>query len=133
MIKVSRNAVPVKKIAVKTCRLLELLFRIKYQATVRCEVNFFIPLALLTELSGFIPFLLQLFALHLHHFVQFRVSSVVKLLFFGLVQVCFVCPRFLLPLQDLGQTIKTLLSSLLSTCPYHLSPFGIARPTTASL
>ena len=43
-------------------------------------------------------------------------------------QVFFGRPRFLLPLTSrFRATLKTLSSSLLSTCPYHLTPFAVAN------
>ena len=43
-------------------------------------------------------------------------------------QVFFSHPRFLLPLTSRSRaTFKTLLLSLFSTCPYHLTPFTVAN------
>ena len=43
-------------------------------------------------------------------------------------QVFFGHPRFLLPLTSRSRaTLKTLPSFLLSTCPYHLTPFAVAN------
>ena len=48
-------------------------------------------------------------------------------------QVFFGRPRFLLPVTSrFRATLKTLLSSLLSTCPYHLTPFAVANQSIVS-
>ena len=48
-------------------------------------------------------------------------------------QVFFGRPRFLLPLTSrFRATLKTLSSSLLSTCPYHSTPFAVANRSIVS-
>ena len=81
-----------------------------------------VPLA---EMAGFTPFLLQLLALHPStclvsgHPLSSNQSSLSPLP--GL-------PRFLLSLTSrFRATLKTLSSSFLSTCPYHLTPFAVAN------
>ena len=49
------------------------------------------------------------------------------------LQVFFGHPHFLLPLTSrFRATLKTLSSSLLSTCPYHLTPFAVANRSIVS-
>ena len=65
-------------------------------------------------------------------FAQFRASSFFKPIFSVSSSTCFFQtffsrPHFLLLLASRSRaTLKTLLSSLLSTCPYHQTPFAIA-------
>ena len=48
-------------------------------------------------------------------------------------QVFFDHPRFLLPLTSRSRaTHKTLLPSLLSTCPHYLTPFAVANQSIVS-
>ena len=47
--------------------------------------------------------------------------------------VFFGCPRFLLPFTSNSNSfLRTCPSSLLNTCPYHLTPFAFAIWTTVS-
>ena len=49
-------------------------------------------------------------------------------------QVFFGRPLFLLPLTSRSrETLKTLSSSLLSTCPCHLTPFAVANRSIVSI
>ena len=64
-------------------------------------------------------------------FAQFRASSFFIPIFSVFSFTCFfqvfTCPHFLLPLITRSRaTLTTLFSSLLSTCPYHLTPFIVA-------
>ena len=67
------------------------------------------------------------------HFARFRASSFFKPIFSVSSSTCFFqvfCGRlhFLLPLTSrFRATLKTLSSSLLSTCPCHLTPFAVAN------
>ena len=67
------------------------------------------------------------------HLSRLRASSFFKSIFSVSSSTCFFqvfCghPRFLLPLTSrFRATLKTLSSSLLSTCPYHLTPFAVAN------
>ena len=46
----------------------------------------------------------------------------------------FGCPRFLLPFTSNSNAfLKTCPSSLLNTCPYHLTPFAFASETPFKL
>ena len=90
-----------------------------------------VPLA---AMPGFTPFLLQLLALRLStcldsgHSPSSNQSSLSPPPPPCLFQVFFGRPRFLLPLSLRSRaTLKTLSSSLLSTCPYHLTPFTVAN------
>ena len=86
----------------------------------------------LAEMAGFTPFLLQFLALRLH-LSRLRASSFFKPIFSVSSSTCFFQvffgrPRFLLPVTSrFRATLKTLSSSLLSTCPYHLAPFAVAN------
>ena len=67
------------------------------------------------------------------HLSRLGASSFFKPIFFVSSSTCFFQvffgrPRFLLPLTSRSRaTLKTLSSSLLSTCPYHLTPFVVAN------
>ena len=67
------------------------------------------------------------------HLSRLRASSFFKPVFSVSSSTCFFQvffgrPRFLLPLTSrFRATLKTLSSSLLSTCPYHLTPFAVAN------
>ena len=73
--------------------------------------------------------------LHLSHL---RASSFFKPIFSVSSSTCFFQvffdhSRFLLPLSSrFRATLKTLSSSILSTCPYHLTPFAVANQSIAS-
>ena len=73
------------------------------------------------------------------HLPQFRAFSTLKPLFSVSSSTCFFQvffgrPRFLLPLTSRSRAIlKTLPSSLLSTCPHHLTPFTVANWSTGLL
>ena len=75
---------------------------------------------------------------HSIHFARFWAFSLFKpsfsvYSFTWFFLVFFGCPRFLLALTSRSRaTVKTLLSSLLSTCPYHLIPFAVANPSTVT-
>ena len=65
------------------------------------------------------------------HLSRLRASSFFKPIFSVSFSTCFLQvffgrPRFLLPLTSrFRATLKALSSSLLSTCPYHLTPFAL--------
>ena len=68
------------------------------------------------------------------HFVRLK-TFFFELIFSVSSSTCFFFnrPRFLLPLASRSRaTLKTLSSSLLSTCPYHLTPFGVANRSIVS-
>ena len=73
------------------------------------------------------------------HFARFWASSFFKPIFFVSFSTCFFQlffgrPSFLLPLTSRSRaTLKTLSSSLLSTCSYHLTPFAVANRSIVSL
>ena len=101
------------------------------------EIQFLSGVVPLTEMAGFTPFLLQLLALRPStclvsgHPPSSNQSSLS--LFTCFFQVFFGRPRFLLPLTSrFRATLKTLSSSLLSTCPYHLTPFAVANRSIVS-
>ena len=90
-----------------------------------------VPLA---EMAGFIPFLLQLLALRLSTLLD---SASVKSIFSVSSSTCFQLlfgrPRLFLPLTLRSiATLKTILSPLLSTCPYHLTSFAVANRSIIS-
>ena len=69
------------------------------------------------------------------HFARFKESSFFKPIsvssFTCFFQVFFGRPYFLLRLTSKSRgTLKTLSSSFLCTCPYHLTPFAVANPST---
>ena len=72
------------------------------------------------------------------HLSRLRASSFFKPIFSVSSSTCFFqvffgCPHFLLPLTSrFRATLKTLSSSLLSTCPYHLTPFTVANRSIVS-
>ena len=72
------------------------------------------------------------------HLSRLRASSFFKPIFSVFSSTCFFQvvlgrPRFLLPLTSrFRATLKTLSSSLLSTCPYHLTPFAVANRSIVS-
>ena len=82
------------------------------------------------------PSLPQLFALHLSilldsSFLFKPIFSVFSSTYFFVV--FFGRPCFLLPLTSKSRTtLKTLSSSLFSTCLCHLTPFAVANPFTVS-
>ena len=87
----------------------------------------------LTEMAGFTPIpsaIVCTLSLHLSHL---RASSFFKPIFSVSSSTCyfqvfFGHSCFLLPLASrFRATLKTLSSSLLSTCPYHLTPFAVAN------
>ena len=67
------------------------------------------------------------------HLSRLRASSFFKPIFSVSSSTCFFQvffgrPHFLLPVTSrFRATLKTLSSSLLSTCPYHLTPFAVAN------
>ena len=73
------------------------------------------------------------------HLSRLRATSLFKPLFSVSSSTCFSQvffgrPRFLLPLTSrFRATLKTLLPSLLSTCPYHLTPFAVANRSIVSV
>ena len=88
-----------------------------------------VPLA---EMAGFAPFLLKLLALPFFTLLDSRhppSSNQFFCLFLHLLfQFFFGRPSFLLSLTSrFRATLKILSSSLLSTCPYHLTPFAVAN------
>ena len=72
------------------------------------------------------------------HLSRLRASSFFKPTFSVSSSTCFFQvffgrPRFLLPVTSrFRATLKTLSSSLLSTCPYHLTPFAVANRSIVS-
>ena len=72
------------------------------------------------------------------HFAQFRAPSFFKLIFSVSSSTCFFQvffgrPRFLLPPTSRSRaTLKTLSSSLPSSCPCHLTPFAVAHRSIVS-
>ena len=71
--------------------------------------------------------------LHLARLKTSSFSKLTLLLSFStcLFHVSVVRPRFLLPFTSNSNTfLKTCPSSLLNTCPYHLTPFAFAIWTT---
>ena len=72
------------------------------------------------------------------HLSRLRASSFFKPIFSVSSSTCFFQvflgrPRFLLPLTSrFRATLKTLSSFLLSTCPYHLTPFAVANRSIVS-
>ena len=72
------------------------------------------------------------------HLSRLRASSFFKPIFSVSSSTCFFqvffgCPHFLLPLTSrFRPTLKTLSSFLLSTCPYHLTPFAVANRSIVS-
>ena len=72
------------------------------------------------------------------HLSRLRASSFFKPIFFVSSSTCFFQvffgrPRILLPLTSrFRATLKTLSSSLLSTCPYHQTPFAVANRSIVS-
>ena len=72
------------------------------------------------------------------HLSRLRASPLFKIIFSVSSSTCFFQvffgrPRFLLPLTSrFRATLKTLSSSLLSTCPYHLTPFAVVNRSIVS-
>ena len=72
------------------------------------------------------------------HLSCLRASSLFKPIFSVSSSTCFLQvffdhPRFLFPITSrFRATLKTLSSSLLSTCPYHLTPFAVANRSIVS-
>ena len=61
------------------------------------------------------------------HLVRSAASSIFNPTFFTFFHVIFGCPRFRYPFNSIIIAFfSILLSSLLITCPYHLTPFAFA-------
>ena len=100
-------------------------------------IQFLSDFVLFMELAGFTPFLPQLLALHLATSLDLDPSSLnqsfLSPLLLAFSSSCLVVLTFSCPLTSrLNAILKTLLSSLLSTCPYHLTPLAFANPPTIS-
>ena len=96
-------------------------------------IQFLSGVVLLTEMAGFTPIPSAIARTPSLHLSRLRASSFFKPIFSVFSSTCFFQvffghPCFLLPLTlRFRATLKTLSSSLLSTCPYHLTPFAVAN------
>ena len=118
-------------------RKLQLLKNVTLYSYIRNVVIQFLSVVVpLTEMAGFTPFLLQLLTLRPSRFLSqgiLLLQTNLLCLLFHFFQVFFGRPRFLLPLTSrFRATLKTLSSSLLNTCPYHLTPFAVAYQSIVS-
>ena len=104
-----------------------------YVACLLVVIQFLSGVFPLAEMAGFTPFLLAISCTPSLHLSRLRASSFFKPIFSVSSSTCFFQvffghPRFLLPVTSrFRATLKTLSSSLLSTCPYHLTPFAVAN------
>ena len=97
-----------------------------------CVIQFLSGVVPLAEMARFTPISSAIAHTPSLHLSRLRASSF-KPIFSVSSSTCFFevffgHPRFLLPLTSrFRATLKTLSSSLLSTCPHHLTPFAVAK------